>query len=212
MFRSGHRKSAPRVVGGKTRRKNRTARTQTYFNTPRATPVIDRFRPGEGFRHVLTRQDIREFIELLPDWQHLSQGLRAVILAPGDLTCYGWYRHTGIIALCAWPRDLWCRWTPRSERDRPFFDRLRVSMQYDEDWNLIARWTDSTIRAFMLLDVFLHELGHHHDRMHTRSKRGCARGEGYAERYAKRHGNLLWNRYIERFGLPWADEPRTLIS
>ena len=64
----------------------------------------------------------------------------------------------------------------------------------------------------MLLDVFLHELGHHHDRLHTRSKRGCARGEPYAERYAKRHGNQLWKRYIERFGLPWADEPRALIN
>jgi hypothetical protein len=47
----------------------------------------------------------------------------------------------------------------------------------------------------------LHELGHHHDRMTTRSRRVGCRGEGYAEGYAWEYERLVWDRYLATFGL-----------
>jgi len=48
----------------------------------------------------------------------------------------------------------------------------------------------------------LHELGHHHDRMTTKSKRTASRGEGYAERYALAYADRIWESYLNEFGLP----------
>ncbi len=203
MFRTSHRKSAPKVVNGKVQRKNRTDLTATYFNTPQATPVIDRLKPGFGYRHILKRKDVLTFIELLPDWKELSKGLNAVILAPGDAVCAGWYRTIGIVAICAWDRDLWSTLSPIGfDFERRIIEKLGVPCEETPRGNFLCKWTESTIRAFQLLDVFLHELGHHHDRMTTKSQRRCCRGEGYAEQYAKRFGDLIWDRYIARFGQP----------
>ena len=63
------------------------------------------------------------------------------------------------------------------------------------------RFTERSLRAFQLLHVLLHELGHHRDRMTTRSKRKASRGESFAEQYARRHGDRIWSRYIEVFGI-----------
>ncbi len=50
------------------------------------------------------------------------------------------------------------------------------------------------------MDVFLHELGHHHDRMTTRSRSQAARGERYAETYANRYAERIWDAYQAEFG------------
>lgn len=62
------------------------------------------------------------------------------------------------------------------------------------------RFTEGTARAYQLLHIFLHELGHHYDRMTTRSKR-TSRGEPYAESYATKHAETVWDRYLAEFGL-----------
>ena len=187
-------------MNGKVQRKNRSALTPTYFNTPQFSPVIDRLKPGFGYRHILKKKDVLAFIEILPDWKELSKGLRAVILAPGDNTCSGWYRSTGIVAICAWQRDLWwlVRWSLEDDR---LLKKIVVPCEQTPE-GYLWKWTDSTIRAYQLLDVFLHELGHHHDRMTTKSQRRCCRGEGYAEEYALRFADLIWERYLDRFGMP----------
>ena len=65
-----------------------------------------------------------------------------------------------------------------------------------------VRWSEPSARAYQLLHILLHELGHHHDRMTTRSRPDRPpRGEPYAEAYAHRHEALIWERYLERFGL-----------
>jgi hypothetical protein len=53
----------------------------------------------------------------------------------------------------------------------------------------------------MLLDVLLHELGHHHDQRSTRSRRAPARGERFAEDYAAGLLTAVWPAYAERFGV-----------
>ena len=85
---------------------------------------------------------------------------------------------------------------------RRVFRQLGVPCEETDDGYYICKFTDRTVRAFQLLHVLLHELGHHHDRMSTRSKRQASRGEGFAERYALAYGDRIWERYLEAFGVP----------
>jgi hypothetical protein len=156
--------------------------------------VIDRRRPGEGYRHVLAKADVERFVQLLPGWPELARGLGAIVLAPGSTRVWGWHRP-GVVAVCAWPRGLW---TPAwlldhpdyGPRDRALAERLGAERVHHNGQDMIA-WTPGTAGAFQLLSTLLHELGHHHDRMTTRSRREAARGERYAEAYAERHQDDL---------------------
>jgi len=100
-----HRKTSPKVRGGKVQRKNRTALSPSYGRTPLDRPVVDRQRPGPAYRHLLTKQHVYQFIDLLPEWDDLSKGLKAIVLAPGEAGSFGWHRP-GIVAVCAWDREL----------------------------------------------------------------------------------------------------------
>ncbi len=63
-------------------------------------------------------------------------------------------------------------------------------------------FTNSKIRAYQLLHILLHELGHHHDRMTTKYQQQSSRGERFAERYALNYADRIWERYLDEFGLP----------
>ncbi len=196
-----HRRSAPNVKAGKVQKQNNWALDPgDYYRVPQPLPVVDRRRPGGGYRHLLRRGDVERFIELLPDWEELSRGLDAVVLAPGSHYSYGYHR-SGVVHVCAWPVHLWDTTDIASyERDRPMLERLSVPAER-RGREVLLRWTMPTARAFQLLDVFLHELGHHHDQMTTRSRREAARGEPYAEEYARRHGQAIWEAYLDAFEL-----------
>ncbi len=81
------------------------------------------------------------------------------------------------------------------------FERLGVPCEETPAGDWLCKFTAPTIRAYQLLHVLLHELGHHHDRMTTRSKRRSSRGEPYAERYARDYQRIIWDRYLDVFGL-----------
>ncbi|HEY4001297.1 MAG TPA: hypothetical protein VGO93_20665, partial [Candidatus Xenobia bacterium] len=70
---------------------------------------------------------------------------------------------------------------------------------------LVFTFTEDSMRAYQLLDVFIHELGHHRDFMLNSS--GLPGGEPYAVAYARKHGPLLWDRYIDVFGDPTHQAP-----
>ena len=167
----------------------------------RAGPTLWRERPGAGFRHVLRLRDLERFLELLPDRDELVEGLDAVVLAPGDPELHGWYQ-TGVIAICAWSREL-----PQAmsyahfERERPLLERLGVPIERRAH-DVLALFDETTVRGFQLMEVFLHELGHHRDRVTTRTRIVCARGEPFAERYALEYGERVWARYREEFSHP----------
>src|SRR5262249_51529973 len=78
------RKTTPKVQDGKVQRKGRWQPTPTYFNKPQMMPAIDRKKPGVGYRHVLLKRHIEEFVRILPDWTELSQGLNAIVLDCGS--------------------------------------------------------------------------------------------------------------------------------
>lgn len=65
----------------------------------------------------------------------------------------------------------------------------------------MAAWTEDQARAFQLLNVFLHELRHHHDLMTTRSGRETARGESYAEQFALELADEMRDDYLRVFPL-----------
>jgi hypothetical protein len=194
------RVTAPRVIDGQVLRKNNTRRSPSAFSR-RERPVIERRKPGVGYRHVLRQAEVATFLELLPDWEELSEGLNAVVLAGGDFGCDGWYKP-GVVALCAWERGLWrvisASWY---SEHADIFEQIGVPCEELDDGRYLCRWTEPTIRAYLLLHVLTHELGHHHDRMTTRSKADCCRGEDYAEEYARRYQALIWDRYLQEFEL-----------
>lgn len=62
-----------------------------------------------------------------------------------------------------------------------------------------CRVSRAQARAFLLLHILVHELGHHRDSFCRRAKR--PRGEAYAEEYANRHGAAVFSRYRSVFSL-----------
>jgi hypothetical protein len=112
------------------------------------------------------------------------------------------YCGLGWIALSAWRERLWTEdaclnWC----RDHAgTLERLEVDVsKVGRRW--VTKWTENQARAFQLLHVFLHELGHHHDRMTTRSKWHAARGEPYAEQFALELADEMWDDFLRVFPL-----------
>ncbi len=67
--------------------------------------------------------------------------------------------------------------------------------------NYLCKFTQFSVKAFQLLHVFLHELGHHYDKMTTGSKREASRGEHFAEEYAVKNEEVIWEGYMKLHGL-----------
>jgi len=192
------RKTTPRVKGGRVAKKNNWTLTPYYVDDPRPFPTLERERPGEGYRHLLKRRDVEAFIALLPDWDELAVGLEAIVLARHS-DAMGWCAR-GVVAICAWEDDLWWEDTDLDfvSGHREIFDQLGVQVAKVGP-RTVVRWTEGQARAFQLLHIFLHELGHHHDRMTTRGS-SIPRGEPYAETYANRYSASIWESYVRAFG------------
>ncbi len=69
------RRDAPRVRDGAVQYKNNWTRTRHWSQTTIDGFVVDRERPGEGYRHILRQRDVGRFIRLLPEWDELSKGV-----------------------------------------------------------------------------------------------------------------------------------------
>ena len=200
-MRSGNRKTSPRVIGGLVQKKNNWATTADYYNTAQRQPVIDRRRPGKGFRHLLKQKDVLDFISILPDWNELSLGLNGIVLAPGSWDIFG-YHVPGVVHICAWDENIWTKFDKEGFElaEREIVEKLGVPWDETGNSSVLCKFTESTARAHQLLATLLHELGHHHDRMSTKSKR-VSRGEPYAEAYAKAYSERIWVEYQNKFGV-----------
>lgn len=185
-----------KVQGGRVLRKNNWRRDRDDLWIPRADEVrIVKHPPGDGFRHLVTVPQLRAFLQRLPMWDEVARGLRGVVLDAGDDNLMGWHDN-GVIGVCAWERELW--WpggVPEFVAEhRHLLDALGVERERRGE-HCEMRWTEAQARAFQLLHILPHELGHHRDRMTTRSKRQAARGEPFAERYANAVFEQLWPGY-----------------
>lgn len=195
-----YRRTAPKVIDGQVQKKNRHALTPNYWNTRQKVPVIDKERPGRNYRHLLTKKDILEFIEIIPEWNELSKGLDAVLLATGERRLDGWY-DLGVIGICAWERNIWREVGKGYFVDHAeIFSRLSVESKR-QGGGYLCHFTQATAKAFQLLHIFLHELGHHHDRMTTKNQKYSGRGETYAEEWAIKYEQIVWDSYLKKFDL-----------
>jgi hypothetical protein len=193
-----HRKSAPDVRNGRVQKKNNhLAHPGLFFRVPENEIPVLHERPGPGYRHVLTTGNVIHFLEILPPaLSELLDGVRAIVLAPGEPGLFGRYKHTGVISLHAWPRGLTDYLEATFYEDnRELLERLGLEVEpYEAGW-YIAHWTEEQARAFLLLDVLPHEIGHHADRMTSKRRRECGRGEPFAETFAREMLPELWDRY-----------------
>jgi hypothetical protein len=224
-----HRRTALRVRDGRVAKKNLwRLDPRDYRALPQSEIQLDRRRPREGSRHLITIKQLRAFIERLPNWDEVAIGLNAIVLDDGDDDdgCMGWCQQ-GVVAVCAWAHDLW--WDlveePWIAEHQPILKRLDVTCQALTDDEASARffegldvpaatrarwaarllkhrhfeipWTEPQARAFQLLHILPHELGHHHDRITSRQQRTAGRGEPYAEHYANQVLETLWPSYTD---------------
>jgi hypothetical protein len=83
---------------------------------------------------------------------------------------------------------------------RRIFDRFGLSYDRGEE-RVVCRFTEAQARAFMLLHVFMHELGHPYDRMQQKHL-NPTRGEDHTERFASSRFDQLLPMYERVFGHP----------
>ncbi|MFL5844320.1 MAG: hypothetical protein ACJ762_06470 [Solirubrobacteraceae bacterium] len=201
-MRGRARRGALRVRDGRVLRKNNWKPDhRDYYALPQADIQIERAHPGPGYRHVVTVPQVRDFLGLLPDWDELAVGLRAISLWEGSVDRLGLW-NPGVVVLNAWDQDLWWDNTHVDwvDKNQQMLELLNVEIvQHGEQriW-LELRWTEAQARAFSLLDVLVHELGHHHDWM-TNAGEDASRGEPYAEAYVRRVQQTIWPAYAARF-------------
>jgi len=196
-----NRKTAPKVIYGRVQKKNNWEPSPDYYVRSEPQLVIDRLRPSDGFRHLLMKKDIADFISILPDWAELSKGLNAIVLSPGSHRLFG-YHSRGVVHVCAWQRDIWITLSRFGyEQEKEYLDRLGVECEAQKGNKFLCKFTAGAARGHQLLATLLHELGHHHDRMTTRSKLYADRGEKYAFDYALQYKELIWDRYLDVFGI-----------
>jgi hypothetical protein len=205
MRASFNRRTATKVKDGRVQRKNRRTLTAGHGL------LIDRESPGVNARHVVSKRDLQRFIEIIPDWPRLSDRLERVTLSAADSSADAYYyfyhrEKTGAIYLHAWDEDLWV------DLSQKYFDdhaeilvRLGVSSDATKE-GVLCRFTESQARAFVLLHVFLHELGHHQHFLRMKH-RSTEFDENYAERFAAARFQSLYAAYIEAFGDPGLSKP-----
>lgn len=202
-----HRRTATKVRHGRVQRKNRWTRPVNAAG-PNGV-AIERARPGVGYVHAVTQDEVYSFVQNLTDWPRLSVGLNKIILEPGCSGWYGYY-HSGVIGLRAFYGDLTIVYAPdKKSRDRDFFDMVTVDVEYELDPaadeqkvdRVVYHLTRPMARAFMLVHVLSHELGHHLDRM-TNHLRNCPHGEPFAYRYEWAQAPHFWRTYLRVFGDP----------
>ena len=92
--------------------------------------------------------------------------------------------------------------------DRSIFEKHnaifeKIGLNYEErESGYFCRFSIAKAKAFMLLHIFLHELGHHLDRISTYNMRASRRGEPFADRYADQTCERIWGDYCRVFGAP----------
>lgn len=148
-------------------------------------------------------EDIKAFIAIIPDWEELSKGVDAIALLPYDEFVYGTYNLSGIIKLRAWPAQLWSEMHLDVEARKDWLLKaLQVEIEELSYGGYLVKFTENQAKAFQLLGTFLHELGHHVDRMNCRGKHDCPGGEPFAINFEHDMQKKVWPEFVRRFPLP----------
>ena len=199
-MRANPRHDPVRVRGGRTKKKNNWRLDPGDYHALEQSEIrLHRRHPGAGFRHVVTVPQLRAFLPLLPDWDEVAVGLDAIVLDAGREDYEGWCRP-GVVALRAWPRGLWHHdanaWYLYYHRE--IFELIGLEQSYSGG-QVHLHWTEAQARAYLLVHVLPHELGHHFDRMADGNGRDLPGGEPFAENYALWALDHIWPRYAAGF-------------
>jgi hypothetical protein len=164
--------------------------------------------PGDGFRHILTPQQIRDRLSELPDWMleplevvQLSQMTRKKRSFP----CYGlqWGSTLYLYPIEESLTEYYGRPPkPAQMNEARMFGGCWVHTRQD-DWRL--EWTEAAIRDYYLNNILIHELGHLLD---NRNRSHVDR-ERYAEWFAIEHGYRASRRADET--AEQRKNPRTVV-
>lgn len=202
MIRNTNRKSTPKVIGGVVLRKNNHKKTPNYWNTNQQNVIIDVEKPGKGYKHFLKKRDVLKFIEIIPNWDEISKSLDAIVLASSDIECDGYYNNDGVVCISAWEKemDIWIKESYYRDH-KELFERFGVKTTERENNTFYCEFNEDQIKAYQLLHILLHELGHHVDRIRTKSKITAARGEQFAEDYAFKYEKIIWQAYQQQFNV-----------
>jgi len=142
--------------------------------------------PGDGYRHILTPDDVRDRLALLPP--EFLANLEVVQFSSmsrkkQSFPCYGMQWGT---ALYLYPiednliEDYHCPPTPAQRNEARMYGG-QWKHEAPDGWKLI--WSEQSIRDFYLNNILIHELGHLVDTRNTR----------YVDR----------ERFAEWFALAW---------
>ena len=169
--------------------------------TGRATrPRIVDAPPRPGFHHPVGRADVVRLLDRLGP--EALYGLRSVELCRGPdwvphaISCFGRLHVPGRVALYDLPRPPWRSLGPIATDDAEALERRGAVLTTDREAGVTAvEWPGTTLASFVLLDVLLHELGHH-VLQHATGKRlaRVARTrdhEAFAARFAERYRAAL---------------------
>jgi hypothetical protein len=201
MRRQNYKKVTPKVVGGHVLRKNNHKLTPNFWNTVQKDVQIHVEKPGRGFKHFLIKRDVIKFISIIPEWDLFSRKLDAIVLSEGGGGADGYYNNDGVIEICAWEKqqDILLNSKYFIEH-KELFERLKI--KYEQRGKLyFCEFSQDQIKAFQFLHILLHELGHHVDRIFTRSKNQASRGEDYAETFAFATEEEMFNAYQDLFNI-----------
>jgi len=162
-------------------------------------PAIRQAKTRPGYLHPATPTDIVEVIDALGD--EVVYGLRSIELAqarPGTRgrLIFGSFALPDRILLYEVRRP---PWTIRASPDPTDIMRMteagaRVAAEPVAGVTTVE-WPGETLKWFFLLDVLLHELGHHHAQQYRRRFRSRALRtkdhEAYAQQFARIHRRRL---------------------
>lgn len=147
--------------------------------------------PGEGYRHVVTPEQIRERLSRVP--QHFLKDLEVIQLSKMTrkkqlFPCYGMQWGS---TLYLYPiEESFTEQYDSPPRPNLVNETLMYGATWKEDettpgaWTLT--WSDEAAQDFYLNNILIHELGHLVDNRNT----GYMERERYAEWFAVQHGYL----------------------
>ena len=131
-----------------------------------ALPRVVVTRPRRGFIHPVDSADLVELLKFFGP--PCFYGLRSIRLIQGSTTSkelslpFGRLVVPGTIILYEQPKPPWfvCGSIPRSERVK--LERSGASIESSDDHTqCLIHWKKDDLKAFMLFEVFMHEVGHH---------------------------------------------------
>jgi len=192
-----------RIKGGRPKPKPNRSDHLRWFPGPPGRFRVVRKPPGRQRYHPAGAEEIERFVGLIPSWEEISCDLDGVMLCAPWQEEYpdteGLYGEHAII-LFSWPRQPEERFRHSFTRQLPEVAGRLSLRERRKDRDYAVTWSPSQARAYVLLFVLLHEIGHHVDWLLCRRGRYARRGESFAEDWAADCRQRIWDCFLQAFG------------